>query len=74
MGISGFLGVVLALSNILQPVSPKIIIALFLLSGFVGTARIKQDSHTLGQVLAGWVLGFVISYLTMAFLSTGILI
>lgn len=71
MGISGFLGVVLALSNILQPVPSKIIIALFLLSGFVGTARIKQDSHTLSQVLAGWVLGFIVSYLTMVFLSKG---
>ena len=74
MGIAGFGGVVLALSQLLQPVSTRTIIGLFVLAGLVGSARIKQDSHTLSQVLAGWGLGFFVSYSAMIYLTNGSLI
>jgi len=66
--------VVLALSQLLQPVSTGTIIGLFVLAGLVGSARIKQDSHTLSQVLAGWGLGFFVSYSAMIYLTNGSLI
>ncbi len=71
MGIAGFGGVVFALSKLLQPVPTAIMVSFFLLAGFVGYARIKQDSHTLNQVLAGWFLGFIVSYEAMIFLVNG---
>ncbi|MGB0390308.1 MAG: hypothetical protein ACPGD5_01985 [Salibacteraceae bacterium] len=69
MGIGGFTGAVLALSTDVLPASPEIILGLFVLSGLVGTARIKQDSHTLTQVIVGWALGFLVSYGVAIFLS-----
>ena len=71
MGVAGFGGVVFALSKLLLPVSMEIMVGFFVLAGLVGYARIKQDSHTLNQVLAGWVLGFAISYLAMMYLVNG---
>ena len=62
MGVAGFTGIVLALSTLSAPSPPSVIIGLFILSGLVGAARIKQSSHTLTQVLVGWVLGISISY------------
>tara|TARA_R110002050_G_scaffold221441_1_gene357255 strand:+ start:28630 stop:29205 length:576 start_codon:yes stop_codon:yes gene_type:complete len=71
IGIAGFGGAILAMSQLLQPVPTWVIIALFVLAGVVGSARIKQDSHTLTQVIAGWVLGFGISYFTLMIMATG---
>lgn len=69
MGVSGFTGAVLALSSEQLPVSPEIILSLFILIGLVGTARIKQDSHTIEQVLIGGVLGFAVSYVTVGIIT-----
>lgn len=69
MGIAGFSGMVLALSKILYPVSPIVIIGIFILTGLVGAARIKQDAHTINQVLAGWLIGLSSSYFTLMYLS-----
>lgn len=68
MGISGLTAVVLALSHLLTPATPQLIIGLFLLSGFVGTARLIQNSHNLSQILVGWALGFVVSFVSMFWL------
>ena len=68
MGISGFTAIVFALSQLLTPASPQIILGLLLLSGFVGTARLVQKSHSLNQILAGWILGFLVSYVSMFWL------
>lgn len=73
IGIAGFGGAVLAMSEVLQPVSNEIIIAFFVVAGIVGSARIKQDSHSLSQVIVGWILGFSISYFTMMYMVKGYL-
>lgn len=65
MGLAGFTGVVLALSQLLNPTSLVFMLLLFILSGIVGTARLIQKSHSLTQILAGWFLGFTISYFSM---------
>ena len=69
MGIAGFTGVILSLANGTIPTSSTLIILLFILSGMVGSARIKQDSHSLSQVVAGWVLGLSLSFATMNWLT-----
>jgi hypothetical protein len=73
MGISGISGAVLGITQTFQPVGSEVLVFLFVLSGFVGTARIKQDSHSLSQVLVGWLLGFCISYGAVIFLMNGAL-
>lgn len=40
---------------------------MILLSGMVGTARLLLERHTLGQVAAGYALGFTIIYLSTIF-------
>ena len=72
MGMAGLTGTVIALSKVLYPVSPIWIIALFIITGLVGTARIKQDAHSINQVLAGWLLGLFSSYLTVMVLTGNI--
>ncbi|MFT6322808.1 MAG: hypothetical protein ACJAWO_000353 [Halieaceae bacterium] len=69
MGIAGFTGVVLALSYLTIPTSSTIIASLFVLSGLIGTARIKQDAHSLSQVLTGWLLGLSVSFFTTLWLT-----
>jgi hypothetical protein len=73
MGIAGFGGAVLAMSQVLHPIPSYIIVILFVSAGIIGSARIKQDSHTLGQVIVGWVLGFSLAYFTIIFLNQGII-
>lgn len=68
ISISGFGGVVLALSEQIHPVPYWVFIGLFLLMGVVGWARLKLNAHSLFQVLAGWVIGYFISYFAMIFL------
>jgi hypothetical protein len=68
IGVAGFIGVVLALSNLTITVAPWIMLLLFSFMGAVGTARIKQDAHTLTQVLTGGLLGGVVSYVTLTYL------
>jgi len=70
MGIAGFGGAILGISQSFHPINDTIIIGLFILAGLVGAARIKQDAHTLNQILLGWVLGFSISYGGMIYLMS----
>lgn len=43
------------------------LVAMVLISGLVSTARLALQKHTLKQVLAGYLLGFVILYSVMYF-------
>lgn len=72
LGIAGFSGMVLALSKILYPVSPVLIISIFIITGLVGAARIKQDAHSINQVLAGWLIGLSSSYFTIMYLTNNL--
>ncbi len=47
-----------------EPLLDWIIITWILLSGLLGSARIWLGRHTLGQVLAGYAIGFLSVYLT----------
>ena len=70
ISIAGFGGMVLALSEQIHPVPNWVFMVLFLLMGIVGWARLKLNSHTLPQVLAGWVIGYFISYFAMIYLMS----
>lgn len=68
MGIAGLSGAILGISQSFHPINDIIVMSLFVLAGFVGAARIKQDAHTLNQILLGWLIGFAISYGGMIYL------
>ncbi|MDO5524124.1 MAG: hypothetical protein Q4G48_08800 [Bacteroidia bacterium] len=63
-GISGLLGGVMAVSYFIEKSNPFYLFAiLFLLAGLVGTSRLILRRHTFGQVIGGFSLGFIISFL-----------
>ncbi len=49
----------------LNPIYSLVIV--ILVSGLVGTARLILKKHTIGQVVAGYILGFAILYLVIYF-------
>ncbi len=63
-GVGGLVGGVLSVSFFVERSNPYyLFMALFILAGFVGVSRLILRRHTLGQVIAGFLLGFVISFL-----------
>jgi hypothetical protein len=65
--IGGLLGGFLALSFLVHQNPMQILIALVLVSGFVGTARLILEKHTNLQVYSGFLLGFGIMNLVFYF-------
>jgi len=65
--IGGLTGGFLALSIRMNENPLMILALLFLIAGFVGTARLILEKHTNIQVYAGFLLGFLIMNLTILF-------
>lgn len=65
--IGGLTGGFLALSLRMNENPLMILSLLFLIAGFVGTARLILEKHTNIQVYAGFLLGFLIMNLTILF-------
>lgn len=61
MGMGGLLGAVLALTVKFQVEALEAIIALIVLAGLVGWARLYLNAHTPRQVYVGFMLGTVIN-------------
>ena len=62
-GVSGLLGGVMAVSYFIEQNNPyQLFIALFVISGMVGTSRLILKRHTPAQVLGGFLLGFSTSF------------
>lgn len=62
-GIGGLIGGAMAVSFFVERVNPYFMfMGLFLIAGLIGTSRLILRRHTLGQVIAGFFLGFVISF------------
>lgn len=63
-GVGGLLGGVMSVSYFVVRTNPfYLFMALFLVAGLVGVSRLILRRHTLGQVIGGFLLGFVISFL-----------
>jgi hypothetical protein len=62
-GIGGVTGMVLAISMRWMLNIQLILAILFLIAGFIGYARLKDDDHTPAQVYAGYLLGLRINFL-----------
>lgn len=65
--IGGLGGTIFALAfrSGLNPVYP--ILLVILLSGLIGTARLILEKHTIGQIIAGYILGFSVLYSVVYF-------
>jgi membrane-associated phospholipid phosphatase len=60
MSMGGFTGFLVAVSMSLRYDIPLLIIASILISGFLGTARIKLNAHNPPQVYAGYITGALV--------------
>lgn len=65
VGIGGLAGVFYGLSYIFQLNITPVITSLLILSGIVGFTRMQLKQHTLGQITAGFALGFTFGYLVL---------
>lgn len=68
MSIGGFTGFLIALSILLRYDMPFLIILSLIVSGFLGTARIKLNAHNPSQVYTGFITGVAIMLLLFYYL------
>lgn len=62
-GAGGLVGGAMAVSYFVEKSNPYFLfMGLFLLAGLIGTSRLILRRHTLAQVIAGFCLGFVLSF------------
>lgn len=57
IGLGGIFGTLLALNFVFNRYIPELIFGPLLISGIVGTARLKLKAHTNAQIYAGFILG-----------------
>ncbi|KAB1063181.1 hypothetical protein [Salibacter halophilus] len=67
VGLGGLAGVFYGMAQMLNVPVVLVLLALILIGGIVGYARLVLKQHTLNQLLVGAVLGFVVSYLVFEF-------
>lgn len=64
----GATGLFISISLLLiQPVQ-AIIVLTILMSGIIGFARLKLESHNQAQIYLGWIVGFFVMVMVMYFL------
>ncbi len=68
MSIGGFTGFLIALSVLLRYDMPLLIVISILVSGLLGTARIKLNAHNPPQVYAGFITGVAVMLLLFYYL------
>ena len=63
-GIGGLMGGAMAVSYYVEHANPYyMFMGLFVIAGLIGTSRLLLRRHTLNQVIAGFLLGFLITFL-----------
>jgi membrane-associated phospholipid phosphatase len=63
-GVGGLIGGAMAVSYFVEHSNPYyMFMGLFIIAGLVGTSRLILRRHTLYQVIAGFLLGFLVSFL-----------
>lgn len=62
-GIGGLVGGAMSVSYFVERSNPYyMFMGLFILAGLIGTSRLILKRHTLSQVIAGFLLGFLVSF------------
>jgi membrane-associated phospholipid phosphatase len=66
IGMGGLCGVFFAVSELLYENNITLLSGALLVSGLLGTARIRLGAHYPSQIYAGFFLGFVAEYFLLA--------
>ena len=62
-GVGGLMGGAMSVSYFVERSNPYyLFMGLFILAGLIGTSRLILKRHTLAQVIAGFLLGFLVSF------------
>ncbi|WP_294083194.1 hypothetical protein [Proteiniphilum sp. UBA5384] len=62
-GVGGLIGGAMSVSYFVEHSNPYFMfMGLFIIAGLVGTSRLILKRHTLAQVIAGFFLGFILSF------------
>jgi len=67
VSVGGLTGLVAALPIVLKTDTSGLLPLLFILSGMVGTARLRLNAHNSSQVFAGFFMGFWVMYFLIIF-------
>ncbi len=71
-GIGGLIGGAMAVTYFVEHSNPcYMFMGLFVLAGLIGTSRLILKRHTLAQVNAGFLLGFIVSFIFI-WIGTGV--
>lgn len=63
LGAGGFIGGMLAVCFFVEKSNPYyLFMVAFLIAGMIGTSRLVLKRHTFGQVIAGFLVGFLLSF------------
>lgn len=65
VGLGGLLGMFYGLGMILHINTALILVAIALFAGVAGYARLKLNAHNYGQLITGFLVGFVVEYLPL---------
>jgi uncharacterized membrane protein YqjE len=65
IGIGGLTGVFLAISNVFWYNTFPLLLGSILMAGFVGTARLKLDTHSPSQIFTGFLIGVSVIFVSM---------
>ena len=67
VAMGGVIGILIALQSVLLIDLLWLLVIVLMIGGLVGFARLRVGSHTQAQVYAGYVLGFLTSYLLILY-------
>lgn len=66
LGIGGVIGAMIGLSHRFKFDHFYLIIALFIVAGLIGYARLKTNSHNYRQVYSGFILGLIVEWVAVS--------
>lgn len=66
IGIAGVVGILYAIGTLTFSGNSSLVIALIILCGLIGTARMLREAHTLDQVVSGFFVGFLCTFLSIS--------
>ena len=67
LGIGGLIGAIIGISHRFQFDHSNLIMLLLIFAGLIGFARLKTDSHNYRQVYVGFLLGFLVEWISVLY-------
>ena len=67
LGIGGLIGAIIGISHRFQFDHSNLIMLLLIFAGFIGFARLKTHSHNYRQVYVGFLLGFLVEWISVLY-------